>query len=69
MQDDLQDMMDESSEVQELLARSYATPDYLDDADLEAGKYYLQFHNMTLYLLLFVFIRIRVTRVRTSLRT
>ena len=31
-------MMDDSNEVQELLSRSYATPDYIDDADLEAGK-------------------------------
>lgn len=30
--------MDDSNEVQELLSRSYATPDYIDDADLEAGK-------------------------------
>ena len=30
-------MMDESNEVQELLSRSYATPDGIDDADLEAG--------------------------------
>lgn len=29
--------MDESNEVQELLSRSYATPDYIDEADLEAG--------------------------------
>jgi hypothetical protein len=38
LQDDLQDMMDESNEVQELLSRSYATPDGIDDADLEAGN-------------------------------
>ena len=31
-------MMDESNEVQELLSRSYATPDSIDDADLEAGN-------------------------------
>lgn len=30
--------MEDSNEVQELLSRSYATPDYLDEADLEAGK-------------------------------
>lgn len=30
--------MDDSNEVQELLSRSYATPDYIDDADLEAGN-------------------------------
>jgi hypothetical protein len=38
MQDDLQDLMDESGEVQELLARSYMTPDCIDEADLDAGK-------------------------------
>jgi hypothetical protein len=38
MQDELQDLMEESNEVQELLARSYSTPDYVDEADLEAGK-------------------------------
>lgn len=30
--------MDDSNEVQELLSRSYATPDYIDEADLEAGN-------------------------------
>ena len=29
--------MEESNEVQELLSRSYATPDNIDEADLEAG--------------------------------
>ncbi len=38
MQDDLQDLMDESNEVQELLGRSYMTPDCIDEADLDAGK-------------------------------
>lgn len=31
-------MMDDTNEVNELLSRSYATPDYIDEADLEAGK-------------------------------
>ena len=38
MQDDMQDLLDESNEVQELLSRSYMTPDFIDDADLDAGK-------------------------------
>lgn len=39
MQDDLQDLMDESNEVQELMSRSYLTPDSIDEADLDAGKH------------------------------
>lgn len=31
-------MLDDSNEVQELMSRSYTTPDYIDDADLEAGN-------------------------------
>lgn len=38
MQDDLQDLMNESNEVQELLGRSYMTPDFIDDDELDAGK-------------------------------
>lgn len=30
--------MEDSNEVQELLSRSYSTPDYIDDADFEAGN-------------------------------
>jgi charged multivesicular body protein 5 len=36
LQDDLQDMFDTNNEIQDLLSRSYATPDGLDDDDLEA---------------------------------
>lgn len=36
LQDQLEDMMEEASEVQEALSRSYGTPD-IDEDDLEAG--------------------------------
>lgn len=36
LQDQLEDMMEEASEVQEALSRSYGTPD-IDEEDLEAG--------------------------------
>lgn len=36
LQDQLEDMMEDASEVQEALSRSYGTPD-IDEEDLEAG--------------------------------
>ena len=36
LQDDLQDLFDSTSEIQDILARQYDTPDGMDDADLEA---------------------------------
>eukprot|EP00743_Colponemidia_sp_Colp-15_P002022 GILK01002196.1.p1 GENE.GILK01002196.1~~GILK01002196.1.p1 ORF type:complete len:231 (-),score=46.48 GILK01002196.1:118-810(-) len=36
MQDDLEDMMMDSNEIQELMGRSYGLPDGVDEADLEA---------------------------------
>ena len=33
----MQDLMEEANEIQETLARSYAVPDEIDEADLEAG--------------------------------
>lgn len=36
LQDQLEDMMEDASEVQEALSRSYGTPD-IDEDDLEAG--------------------------------
>lgn len=44
--------MDDSNQVQELLSRSYATPEYLDDADLEAGKIYNTIYNMLILILI-----------------
>lgn len=37
LQDQLEDMMEDASEVQEALSRSYGVPD-IDEEDLEAGK-------------------------------
>lgn len=36
LRDTLQDMMAEAEEVNQVLSRSYETPDYVDEADLEA---------------------------------
>lgn len=36
MQDELQELLEESGEVQALLARSYATPEDVDEGALEA---------------------------------
>lgn len=36
LQDDLQDLFESTSEIQDILARQYDTPDGMDDADLEA---------------------------------
>lgn len=37
LQDQLEDMMEDASEVQEALSRSYGTPE-IDEDDLEAGQ-------------------------------
>lgn len=36
LKDDLDEMMIETGEISEVLARSYSTPDYVDEGDLEA---------------------------------
>jgi len=36
---DMEDMLEQANELQETLGRSYAVPDELDEADLEAGAY------------------------------
>ncbi len=36
---DMEDMLEQANEIQESLARSYAVPDEIDEADLEAGKF------------------------------
>lgn len=51
----MEELMEQANEVQEMLGRSYAVPDELDEADLEAGMLtsalrsgcYAQHHNMT----------------------
>lgn len=37
IQDDLEDMMEDANEIQEVLGRSYGTPE-IDEDDLEAGQ-------------------------------
>ena len=41
LQDDMMDLMDESSEIQETLGRSYNVPDDIDEDDLLGGKFFL----------------------------
>jgi charged multivesicular body protein 5 len=38
---DMEDMLDQANEIQESLGRSYAVPDEIDEADLEAGMFQL----------------------------
>lgn len=37
MQYDMEELLEQANEVQESLSRSYAVPDEIDEADLEAG--------------------------------
>ncbi|KAG8218565.1 Snf7-domain-containing protein [Butyriboletus roseoflavus] len=37
---DMEDLLEQANEIQESLGRSYAVPDELDEADLEAGKFF-----------------------------
>lgn len=37
---DMEDLLEQANEIQESLGRSYAVPDELDEADLEAGKHF-----------------------------
>lgn len=36
---DMEDLLEQANEIQDALGRSYAVPDEIDEADLEAGKY------------------------------
>ena len=38
---DMEELLEQANEIQETLGRSYAVPDELDEADLEAGVYSL----------------------------
>lgn len=38
---DMEELLEQANEIQESLGRSYAVPDELDEADLEAGKFFL----------------------------
>jgi charged multivesicular body protein 5 len=40
---DMEDLLEQANEIQSTLARSYAVPDELDEADLEAGEYLTSF--------------------------
>lgn len=42
LRDEMEELMGETSEINEVLARSYGTPEYLDEADLEAELGMLQ---------------------------
>lgn len=35
---DMEDLLEQANEIQETLGRSYAVPDEIDEADLQAGK-------------------------------
>jgi hypothetical protein len=37
---DMEDLLEQANDIQESLGRSYGVPDELDEADLEAGKYF-----------------------------
>lgn len=41
MQFELEDLVEQANEIQETLGRSYAVPDEIDEADLEAGTLFL----------------------------
>ena len=36
---DMEDLLEQANEIQETLGRSYAVPDEIDEADLQAGGY------------------------------
>lgn len=38
LQFEMEDLLEQANEVQESIGRSYAVPDELDEADLEAGE-------------------------------
>lgn len=39
VQDQMEDMLEQTSEIMEALGRPYGLPDDVDEDDLEAGKY------------------------------
>ena len=39
---DMEDLLEQANEIQETLGRSYAVPDEIDEADLQAGEYTAQ---------------------------
>lgn len=47
MQFELEDLVEQANEIQETLGRSYAVPDEIDEADLEAGTQLASFRYST----------------------
>lgn len=37
---DMEDLLEQANEIQETLGRSYAVPDEIDEADLQAGEWF-----------------------------
>lgn len=50
--DEMQDLMDDSNDIQEVMSRSFMTPDDIDECDLESGK---KIFLNTLSLLIFLY--------------
>lgn len=46
MQYDMEELLEQANEVQETLSRSYAVPDEIDEADLEAGTSIFAFYEI-----------------------
>lgn len=46
---DMEDLLEQANEVQESLGRSYAVPDEIDEADLQAGIYGVRVCALTVY--------------------
>lgn len=38
---DMEDLLEQANEIQESMARSYAVPDEIDEAELQAGAYFI----------------------------
>ena len=38
---DMEDLLEQANEIQETLGRSYAVPDEVDEADLQAGEFHV----------------------------
>lgn len=47
----MSDMMEQASEIQDALGRTYGLPDDIDESDLDAGIYS---HHITLFPLIFI---------------
>ncbi len=41
---DMEDLIEQSNEIQESLGRTYGVPDEVDEADLEAGTCHTRLH-------------------------